>query len=152
MRPTQLFVYGTLRHDRPEHHRFCRGVTGWSRARVRGRLWRIPEGYLLLEIPPTSVLLVATDDPLADEKCRVDLRMPPAEPTDWPWIEGELLDFRNAPEAWPPIDEWECFVPGEECVYPRCVVPVEVGDGDLWSPRLAWAYATIRVPAGSVLV
>lgn len=149
MSRTQLFVYGTLRHDCPEHHEFCRGVTGWHRAWVQGRLWRIPEGYLLLQVPPASVLLVATNDTLADEKRRAELRAPDTETSEWPWIEGELLDFRNAAEAWPSIDEWECFVPGKKNVYPRCVVPVEVSDGDSRSSRLVWAYAATGVPPGS---
>ena len=98
------------------------------------------------------ILLVATADPVADEKRRADRRVPAGEPVDWPWIEGELLDFRDAAEAWPPIDGWEGFVPGQECVYPRCLAPIEVAEGDCWSAKLAWVYATIKVPAGSAAV
>ena len=152
MNPSQLFVYGTLRHDQPEHERYCRGVTGWRRARIRGQLWRIPEGYLLLEVPQASVLMEAADDADADEFRRLQLDVPAPADGEWPWIEGEVLSFRNASEAWPPIDAWEGFVTGKSNVYPRCVVPVEILDGGGWSRDLAWAYATLRVPPASVVL
>lgn len=95
--------------------------------------------------------MVATRDPVADELRRAGLQAPEEDHSDWPWIEGEVLDFQDAQEAWPPLDEWEGFVPGQESVYPRCVVPVEVACGDAWSTRLVWAYASTRVPPGSIM-
>lgn len=152
MAEAPLFVYGTLRHDQPEHRQYCRGVTGWCPARVRGRLVRIPEGYLLLVVPSSSILLRASAESLSDEFRREKLsgeieRAAMAANADepWPWIEGELLTFADAAVAWPPLDEWEGFIPGRDAVYQRCVIPVEVGDAAV----PAWTYATPNVPQAS---
>lgn len=147
MAETQLFVYGTLRHDQPEHARFCRGVTGWQPARVRGRLVRIPEGYLLLEVPRSAVLQRASIDAAADELARAGINQVAIEQAHaagdtgpWEWIDGELLTFADAAMAWPPLDEWEGFTPGGDAVYQRCVIPVSVGG----AMTAAWAYITNR--------
>jgi len=147
MPEAQLFVYGTLLHDQPEHAQFCRGVTGWQPARVRGRLVRIPEGYLLLVVPPSAILQRASVDAAIDETQRaavsevaVAQAQAAGEEDAWEWIDGELLTFADAVVAWPPIDEWEGFVPGRETVYLRCVIPVFVGD----DVTAAWSYVTTQ--------
>lgn len=147
MSKTQLFVYGTLRHDEPEHARFCRGGTGWQPARVRGRLVRIPEGYLLLVVPPSAILQRASVDAAADESQRATIadaaikRAEAAATEDkWGWIDGELLTFADAAVAWPPLDEWEGCSPGRDTVYQRFVVPVRVGERAI----SAWGYVTTR--------
>jgi hypothetical protein len=115
-------------------------------------LWKIPEGYLLLEVPGRAILMEATSDAVADEKRRSRLGPPVPNDDGWPWVEGEVLSFRDAIEAWPTIDDWECFVPGEENVYPRRVVCLEVLDAGGWSTTHSWVYAAARVPPGSVRV
>ncbi|WP_442889453.1 gamma-glutamylcyclotransferase family protein [Congregicoccus parvus] len=159
---TELFVYGTLRHDQPEHARFCRGVVGWSRASLRGSLRRLPSGYLVLVVDPGAVLLHATGDALVDETRRRALadsvRTLDSTGTSG-WIEGEVLRFRDAAEAWPPLDRWEDFRPGVPGAYQRCVVPVRV-NADVTSADqetrarmiAAWAYVASGAPAGSVAV
>jgi len=152
---TQLFVYGTLRHDQPEHGRFCRGVTGWRRARVRGRLWRISSGYLLLVVPPGDVLLGATSNPAADEHNRTRLAEPDearrrAAGDGEAWVHGEVLSFRDAAEAWPTLDRWEDFSPDLPGAYQRCVVPVRMEsrkDGEPEEVTTAWAYVATEPPA-----
>lgn len=147
MAETRLFVYGTLRHDQPEHALYCRGVTSWLPARVRGRLARIPEGYLLLVVPPQAILHRATAAAVADESRRKAIDDAAANAAaasgcgdGWTWIEGELLTLADASAAWPLLDEWEGFRPEQSTVYQRCVIPVQVGD----VMRAAWAYVTTR--------
>jgi gamma-glutamylcyclotransferase (GGCT)/AIG2-like uncharacterized protein YtfP len=159
MHPTELFVYGTLRHDQPEHARYCRGVTGWRRARLCGRLFRLTEGYLLLVLPSAAILHQATGDPVADETRRqvVDpaslarsaAAMQGADGARW--IEGELLVFSDAAPAWPPLDRWEGVSPGVSSVYARLVVPVLVEDA-AQSVITAWVYAATHPPVGALEV
>jgi gamma-glutamylcyclotransferase (GGCT)/AIG2-like uncharacterized protein YtfP len=159
---TELFVYGTLRHDQPEHARFCRGVVGWCRASLRGSLRRLPSGYLVLVVDPASVLLHATSDAVADEARRralADAVGTPDSTGTAGWIEGEVLRFRDAVEAWPSLDRWEDFRPGVPGAYQRCVVPVRVpvsaiADDEDAPSRIvaAWAYVALEAPVGSVAV
>lgn len=148
---TELFVYGTLRHDQPEHARFCRGVTAWRPARVRGRLWRLPSGYLLLVVPAEDVFLRATNSPDEDERRRSRLRrseiaLPSAHDV---WVEGEILTFADAAVAWPPIDAWEDFTPGCATAYQRTVVRAD-GCGAPGDPAVhAWAYVAVEPPPGA---
>ena len=154
--PTELFVYGTLRHDQPEHARYCRGVVGWQPARVFGRLFRIREGYRLLVLPPQAILVRASPAAGLDEQRRRALS--PAELADAAarllrtgggWIRGELLRFADAAEAWPPLDAWEGTSTHGDSIYARIVVPVEQPDGSgLFVP--AWVYGAVEPPAGAV--
>jgi gamma-glutamylcyclotransferase (GGCT)/AIG2-like uncharacterized protein YtfP len=155
--PTELFVYGTLRHDQPEHAMYCRGVSGWRPARLRGRLFRIVEGYLLLVVPPAAILHRATPEPAADEAwrraiaraglARADAAMENA--AGGGWVAGELLAFVDAAAAWPPLDHWEGASTSGHSVYARVVVPVHTGDAAR-PLAAAWVYAATRVPAGAV--
>jgi hypothetical protein len=62
----RLFVYGTLKRDCWNHERFCRGVLSVEEAVVRGRLYELPSGIPVLEVPEADVLAHGTADPLAD--------------------------------------------------------------------------------------
>ncbi len=151
---TELFVYGTLRHDQPEHARFCRGVMHWRRARVRGRLWRLPSGYLLLVVPAEDARLRATSDAAADEIRRARLKPAVVDrggSGDASWINGEVLFFRDAALAWPPIDRWEDCTPGREGAYQRCAVPARVRAAERAPETLAlvWAYVATEPPPGA---
>lgn len=154
--PTELFVYGTLRHDQPEHARHCRGVDGWRPARLRGRLFRIAEGYLLLVLPTAAILHRATDRPEADEARRraiarseLGRAAEALTASGGTMLAGELLSFRDAAAAWPPLDAWEGTSSRDDPVYARVIVPVETGETD--RPWIAaWVYAAVRPPAGAV--
>ena len=62
----RLFVYGTLKQGYWNHERFCRGVLSVEEAVVRGRLYELPSGIPVLEVPEADVLAHGTADPLAD--------------------------------------------------------------------------------------
>ena len=152
----ELFVYGTLRHDEPEHRAYCHGVVGWTPARVRGRVYRLKEGWLLLVVPADDVIFDASADPEADEARRaasdVVECVAPHE-AQWPWVHGELLRFDHHESVWPPIDAWECFEPSQPGVYRRAVIPVVVESEPGFPAVLpAWAYAATEVPEGAEMV
>jgi len=62
----RLFVYGTLKRGCWNHDRFCRGVLDVQEAVVRGRLYEMPSGTPVLEVPEADVLAHGTGDPLVD--------------------------------------------------------------------------------------
>ena len=62
----RLFVYGTLKRGCWNHERFCRGVLSVEEAVVRGRLYELPSGIPVLEVPEADVLAHGTANPLAD--------------------------------------------------------------------------------------
>jgi gamma-glutamylcyclotransferase (GGCT)/AIG2-like uncharacterized protein YtfP len=153
--PTELFVYGTLRHDQPEHAKYCRGVTGWKPARLRAQRWMLPQRYLLAVVPADALLLLASLDLVVDEVRRLQLSVAAlaaasqaGESPAFPWVVGEVLFFRDAVEAWPSLDRWEEFMPGGSGAYARAVVPAEV-DGEVYP---VWAYVATSAPPGSILI
>jgi hypothetical protein len=62
----RLFVYGTLKRGLWNHDRFCRGVLDIQEAMVRGRLYEMPSGIPVLQVPEPDILAHGTADPLAD--------------------------------------------------------------------------------------
>jgi hypothetical protein len=83
----RLFVYGTLKQGYWNHERFCRGVLSVEEAVVRGRLYELPSGIPVLEVPEADVLAHGTADPLAS------LRSSPHAPHNTP------TPGRTAPRA-----------------------------------------------------
>lgn len=161
IRPTELFVYGTLRHDQPEHARYCRGVRGWQAAWLHAELWILPAGYRIVRVPAASVLFVAGADPGRDEERRAGLTPDAiaaaaaagAAGTNGARVEGELLRFRDAAEAWPPLDAWEEFSPGRvRRGYARAVVPAVVPKNSVRTTVAAWAYVAMDIPPGATRV
>jgi len=62
----RLFVYGTLKRGYWNHDGFCRGVLDVQEAVVRGRLYEMPSGIPVLQVPEEDILAHGTADPLAD--------------------------------------------------------------------------------------
>ena len=62
----RLFVYGTLKRGYWNHDRFCRGVLDVQEAMVRCRLYEMPSGIPVLQVPEVGILGHGAADPLAD--------------------------------------------------------------------------------------
>jgi gamma-glutamylcyclotransferase (GGCT)/AIG2-like uncharacterized protein YtfP len=143
---TTLFVYGTLKRGCWNHDRFCRGVLSVEEAVVRGRLYELPSGIPVLEVPEEDILARATADPLADVATQArfagDLasifESAPESATagDCGPVYGELLTFDDPETRLPAIDRLEGFHPGGPSLYRRVLVPVCI-PGQI-SP--AWVY------------
>lgn len=131
----RLFVYGTLRTDRPANTELCRGALSVLPARVRGRLTMLADGYSGLVVDPAHVLALGSLDALADVALqeRLDLRL--AEAISGAWVQGELLTFADPVQRLPRLDEYECFQPGMPSLYHRVLLRVEAEE-----PTTAWAY------------
>ncbi len=143
---TTLFVYGTLKRGYWNHDRFCRGVLDVQEAVVRGRLYEMPSGIPVLEVPETDILAHGTADPLADVATQARpaghlasyLEPMPESATagDWGPVYGELLTFDDPSTRLPAIDRLEGFHPGSSCLYHRVLAPVWAGGAVL----PAWLY------------
>ena len=142
----KLFVYGTLKRGYWNHDRFCRGVLDVQEAVVRGRLYEMPSGIPVLEVPETDVLAHGNADPFADVATQTrfsghlasSLEPMPESATagNWGPVYGELLTFDDPSTRLPSIDRLEGFHPGGSCLYRRVLVPVWAGEAVL----PAWLY------------
>jgi len=129
-----LFVYGTLKRGYWNHDRFCRGVLDVQEAVVRGRLYELPSGIPVLEVPEKDVLARGTADPLADVATQARfagelasiLEPVPENATagDCGPVYGELLTFDDPETRLPAIDRLEGFHLGGSCLYRRILAPV----------------------------
>ncbi len=132
----RLFVYGTLKRGCWNHERFCRGVLSVEEAVVRGRLYELPSGIPVLEVPEADVLAHGTADPLTDVATQARLaaefaaRAAHPEPGGngapggrWGPVYGELLTFDDPETRLPAIDRLEGFLPDGPSLYRRVLVP-----------------------------
>jgi len=129
----RLFVYGTLKRGCWNHDRFCRGVLSVEEAVVRGRLYEMPSGIPVLQVPEEDILARGTADPLADvatqarfaEDLASILKPVPESATagDCGPVYGELLTFDDPSTRLPAIDRLEGFHPGGSSMYQRVLVP-----------------------------
>ena len=130
----RLFVYGTLKRGCWNHDRFCRGVLSVEEAVVRGRLYEMPSGIPVLQVPEEDILARGTADPLADVATQARfagelasiLKPVPESATagDWAPVYGEFLTFDDPETRLPAIDRLEGFHPGGSCLYRRILAPV----------------------------
>ncbi len=132
----RLFVYGTLKRGYWNHERFCRGVLSVEEAVVRGRLYELPSGIPVLEVPEADVLAHGTADPLADVATQArlaaefaaravhpELGENGAPGGHWGPVYGELLTFDDPETRLPAIDRLEGFLPDGPSRYRRVLVP-----------------------------
>ena len=135
--------------------RFCRGVLSVEETVVRGRLYELPSGIPVLEVPEADVLAHGTADPLADVATQArlaaefaaraahpELRENGAPGGRWGPVYGELLTFDDPETRLPAIDRLEGFLPGGPCLYRRVLVPASIHG--VIVP--AWLYASGRPP------
>jgi len=155
-----LFVYGTLKRGLWNHDRFCRGVLDVQEAMVRGRLYEMPSGIPVLQVPEVDILAHGTADPLADvatclradthrqaqarlsDRAALSLEVTEnATPGDWGPVYGELLTFDDPESRLPAIDRLEGFHPGGSSLYRRVLVPIHARE----SIVVAWLYIGDRL-------
>ncbi len=149
-----LFVYGTLKQGERNFERYCRGVRSIEPATVLGRLYHLPYGYPMLDVPQEHVLATGTADYARDAEMLAELeqrsRKPGSDPGgDWVAICGEILTFDDPLELGrlAGLDALENFRPGETSLYRRVIVRLLSPD------RLVWTYvAAGRLPPGAVRI
>lgn len=90
----KLFVYGTLKRGFWNHNRFCGGVLDIQKAKVRGRLYEMPSGIPVLQVPDEDIFAHGITDPLADVATQTRLSGQVATPRICP---GKRHSERLAP-------------------------------------------------------
>lgn len=141
-----LFVYGTLRSDQPEH--LIHSPVSLSRtiAQVAGTLCELEEGYPLLVVSPSSILLLASSDWLGDwNKATQAIAAIHANPSA-SLVKGELLETPLRANALSKPDQWEGFNVDRPSVYQRAIVPAFLEDGTVVP---AWAYVSTQIPSSA---
>ena len=150
----RVFVYGTLKQGQRNFARYCRGVLNVEPAQVVGRLFDLPYGYPMLDVPLEHILAVGTEDYCRDAALLKNLapKQPPQlpPPGDWDSIAGEILTFEDPAERLPRLDMLENFRPGQaESLYRRVVVRALAPHNEL-----VWTYIAPdgRLPTGAVRI
>ncbi len=136
----RLFVYGTLKCGYWNHSRFCRNAISIEDATVRGRLYELPLGIPVLEVPEEDVLATGTINPAKDVALQDELastRLVSSDLGDWHPIQGELITLSDPNTTLPPIDRLEGFIPQGHCMYLRVLTRVTTSSD---SSVLAWCY------------
>ena len=111
-------------------------------ATVRGRLYDLPYGFPALVVPEEDILAAGTTNYLADAEEQQHVVLDSRAPsTRWDTVHGELMTFDDPEERLPALDALEGYVPGEEGLYERVLVPVEIADEVV----LAWTYRIMRI-------
>jgi gamma-glutamylcyclotransferase (GGCT)/AIG2-like uncharacterized protein YtfP len=111
-------------------------------ATIRGRLYELPYGFPALVVPDEDILATGSTNYLADAEEQQHVLLGSRGPsTRWDTVHGELMIFDDPEERLPALDALEGYVPGEEGLYERVLVPVEVADESV----LAWTYRIMRI-------
>jgi len=142
----RLFVYGTLKRGYWNHETYCGSAVSVEEATVRGRLYMLPSGIPVLEVPELYIVTHGSADILGDlalqRRLDEDLAgYPECDGEGWWQIEGELIMLQNPTRTVPPIDRLEGFRAGQAGVYNRILVPVTTCTG---VTNVAWCYAASR--------
>lgn len=139
----RLFVYGTLKRGYWNHKRYCRDAVSIEEATVRGRLYELPSGIPVLEVPETDILAFGTDYPVVDARIAqiIGSTEPDALSTAWVSICGEIITFSEPSGSIPRIDRLEGFAPNGPSLYRRVLVPVRPAVGSI---AVAWCYAGLQ--------
>lgn len=139
-----LFAYGTLKSDQPEHAAHCSKPISITKARAPGTLWRLREGYPILQIDPKTSLLSATSSPEADWQEAIQLSKGSTPLTSCEhWIEGELFEYPLTSNVLDKMDQWENVSPGTNSPYRRHIIWVQ---DETEQARAAWAYVCYSPP------
>lgn len=154
-RPISLFVYGTLKQGHKNHARYFHDVTSITPARMRGRLFTMPQGYPMMVVPEDDILATGTTDPLADVETQTrGAALAPRSPAGsgfaprydgWREIPGELIRFDDHDWRLAILDELEGFRPDGPSLYRRVLVPLASHPG-----RVAWIYVAPADLAGDI--
>lgn len=136
----RLFVYGTLKRGYWNHELFCKDAVSIEEATVRGRLYELPSGIPVLEVPGEDILAVGIPTSFKDMVLQDSFRnldMLPAGLDGWHDIRGELITLADPELTVPLIDQLEGFSVGARCMYHRVLLTVIDVRRDLIP---AWCY------------
>lgn len=141
-----LFVYGTLKRGGSNHAIYCSDVVGVKPARVPGRLWVLPAGFPMLEVPRGLRLAEGSDDHAGDAQLSGPFTSqvwPPRIDPPFGWVQGEMMTFLDPLHTLREMDGLECFQPGRPSLYARSLIAAQSEDGAWFA---TWAYVAPGAP------
>lgn len=109
---------------------------------VRGRLYDLTYGFPALRVYEREIQAIGTTNYLADTaKQHRDFYVSGACSRIQDTVHGELMTFDDPERRLIALDALEGYVPGEEGLYKRVLVPVEIAGETV----LAWTYRMARL-------
>lgn len=137
----KLFIYGTLKTGYWNHEAFCGSAVSVEEATVRGRLYELPSGIPVMEVPAQDIIAHGSADILGDIAMQQGLlaSIPgylACDGENWGDILGELITLPDPVITLPPIDRLEGFNPNGTSLYVRVLVPVMSSE----CVTTAWCY------------
>lgn len=138
----RLLVYGTLKRGYWNYEAYCRHALLIGEATIKGRLYELPSGIPILQVPREDVLAFGTRDPLADAEMQESIQpagcaLNALSEDDWDDIGGEVFAFKDPVCCVPPIDRLEGFRPGRPSLYRRVLISSALAQGRLLT---VWCY------------
>ena len=106
----RLFVYGTLKSGFWNHETYCREAISIEPAAVMGRLYELPSGIPVLEVPKENIIAVGSRDICRDASVQSSTGWQSSMHMgceQWRWIEREIIAFADPHRAIPPIARLE---------------------------------------------
>ncbi|WP_018860645.1 gamma-glutamylcyclotransferase [Thioalkalivibrio sp. ALJ3] len=142
-----LFVYGTLKQGFANHRTFCARALWIRAATIAGSLYDLPVGYPAVQIPDSSILLKAGQDPVRDAGRQRRFRglASPFPETTQEVVHGEWIRLPDPRRTLPRVDALEGVRPDGRGEYRRALVPAWTEDG----PAALWVYWMPRLPPGA---
>lgn len=147
----RLFVYGTLKRGYWNHETYCGSAISVEQATVRGRLYELPSGIPVREVPDEDIAAAGTFSPSADLRTQNDTAMnQDSMPPRGDQVHGELISFDYTDLRLPQIDRLEGYSPSACALYRRVLIPVFLASGEMVSAwcyvaEPAWGYERMRV-------
>ena len=144
-----LMTIGSLKRGQWNHDRYCRGNIGIEPATVCGKLYLLPPGCPVLQVPVESILASGTHDAFYDAQIEYqendDQDFEYKIYDGWSIVQGELITFSDPERFLPPIDKLNYFPLG----FDRHLIPARREDGII---VYAWAYTMHEIPSGARLL
>lgn len=140
----RLFVYGTLKRGYWNHESYCGSAISVEDATVRGRLYELPSGIPMLEVPECDIITLGSADIAGDVALQYhfNTNSPECAESDcgvWRQISGELITLPSPVVTVPPIDRLEGFHSDGASLYIRVLVPVTASGERVVT---AWCYVS----------
>lgn len=133
-----LAVYGSLKRGFWNYERFCRGAVSIEVVSIPGKLYALPSGIPVLQVPEKLILAHGTSDLIADietqNRFELDTYMCPDDTGDY--VHGQLMCFNDPETRLSSIDRLEGFNPEGPSQYQRVLIYVYSGAEAI----AAWCY------------
>lgn len=157
LRTLQFFVYGTLKRGFRSHHVLQSHVISIWPAEVVGRLYQLPAGYPMIEVPRAEFAQLGSGQLAWDlrAQCEQLSDFEFLEPeASWDLVQGEIVRLAPQQAILNRLDAFEGFDPLGRSLYDRVLILARRRESmpGRDSMHAAWSYVVPKsgLPAGAV--